>query len=325
MDLTLDYQKNHELAERFRLAMADQINGVIIKNNISLGVPIESRVKSLSSIEDKLKRKPKEIDSVILLDDLVGIRLILLFKSDVKKTCDLLSDNFDVLQFEDTSSRLDENQFGYQSNHLIIKVPNSWLNVPSFSDFSNIKVEVQVRTLSKHIWAVASHKLQYKKESNIPIPLRRSIHRVSALLETVDLEFERLIEDRQTYLDVDIAKLPSTTNMDVDILESVCDEMLPALNKDGTDEIYSELLDELIEFNLNTSGRLKSIITSHLPSVLIKDREMVDNGGHFEFEELERAKLGVYYTHAGLVRGCIDLEIGQAAIDYRIEKVSKHE
>lgn len=58
---------------------------------------------------------------------------------------------------------------------------------------SGLKAEVQVRTVTQHVWAAASHVLQYKQEASVPLPVRRSIYRVSALLETVDLEFERVL------------------------------------------------------------------------------------------------------------------------------------
>jgi ppGpp synthetase/RelA/SpoT-type nucleotidyltranferase len=60
--------------------------------------------------------------------------------------------------------------------------------------------ELQLRTLAQHIWAVASHKLQYKREASVPVPIRRSINRVSALLEMVDLEFDRVLLEREQYV-----------------------------------------------------------------------------------------------------------------------------
>ncbi|QJS66367.1 hypothetical protein HHJ54_16210 [Escherichia coli] len=130
-------------------------------------VPIESRVKTLSSIINKDNRKPLKIESIVDLDDYVGIRLIMLFKRDVEKVISCLKEHFIILKQENKLDELDEDRFGYQSHHYVIQPPEEWLRVPSFSDFKNMKVEVQIRTLSQHIWAAASHKLQYKKKSKV--------------------------------------------------------------------------------------------------------------------------------------------------------------
>ena len=79
-------------------------------------------------------------------------------------------------------------------------MPDDWLNVPTFREFKGLRAELQIRTLAQQLWAAASHKLQYKRESSVPYPIRRSIHRVAALLETVDLELERVLSERDPHL-----------------------------------------------------------------------------------------------------------------------------
>ncbi|WP_339879015.1 RelA/SpoT domain-containing protein [Pseudidiomarina gelatinasegens] len=306
MELNLEYQKISPVAQRFKQSMVDQISELIRKNNISLGVPIESRVKSLSSIENKVFRKSKSIQKLSQLDDFVGIRLILLFKTDVDLACDLIAKNFEVLELEDTSHRLADNEFGYQSNHLIIEMPGSWLTVPSFVEFNGFKVEVQIRTLSQHIWAAASHKLQYKSESSVPGPLKRSIHRASALLETVDLELQRLLEQRTEYIQQQTLEESNSDTINVDILENILDEALPRANKLESGEDLSDLLQELIMDGFETPDEIKALIDKHIRTVLSEDRKRANND-HDDPEEIERAKMGVFFTHAGLVRGCMEL------------------
>jgi putative GTP pyrophosphokinase len=97
---------------------------------------------------------------------------------------------FDIIKQENTTRKLREDQFGYSSMHYVVRFPKDWLVVPAMALFGEMKAEIQVRTIAQHLWADASHILQYKNEENIPEPIKRSIHRVSAILETVDLEFE---------------------------------------------------------------------------------------------------------------------------------------
>ena len=191
--LRSEYESRFPVASRFAEACVKQLITLIEETSIALGVPIESRLKTWNSIAEKIERKQMELVAIQDLDDFVGLRLILLFQRDLEEIHSLLNQNFNIIRFENTFGRLEETQFGYQSVHYIVTMPEQWLGVPTMSDFQGYRAEIQVRTLAQHIWAAASHKLQYKQEKNVPPPLRRSIHRVSAILETVDLEFERLL------------------------------------------------------------------------------------------------------------------------------------
>ena len=130
------YQTEITRANRLKGTLAEQISQLLLAQGITLGVPIESRVKSWASIEEKLDRKSLDLKSITDLDDFVGIRTILLFLRDIKTVGDLLSKTFEVLSVEDTASRLTETQFGYQSRHYILRLPKNWLQIPTFSDLN---------------------------------------------------------------------------------------------------------------------------------------------------------------------------------------------
>lgn len=99
------------------------------------------------------------------------------------------------------------------------------LSVPSLNTLGGLAAEIQVRTMAQHIWAASSHVLQHKNESNVPLPVSRSIHRVSALLETVDFELERVLIDRERY-SAEI-NLSSEEPLNVDSLRKLLDSLLP--------------------------------------------------------------------------------------------------
>lgn len=309
------------VAELFRRVMVEQIDVILSENKLSLGVPIESRVKTLSSIINKDNRKPLKIESIVDLDDYVGIRLIMLFKRDVEKVISCLKEHFIILKQENKLDELDEDRFGYQSHHYVIQPPEEWLRVPSFSDFKNMKVEVQIRTLSQHIWAAASHKLQYKKEQSVPLPLRRAINRVSALLEVVDFEFERVLSEREGY--VETSRLDRGTMLDVELLKMIAASELPPDNK-SDDENYDDLLSELIKNKIITVGECIDALKSGLPSAIDEDKAMVrgiiSNEDDYDDEsELKRARLGVFFTHVGLIRTAIANSMGTSYIRNQTE------
>ena len=296
--------------------MASQLAELSSRGQITLGVPMESRVKSWGSIEEKLERERLSLTSIKELDDLIGIRLILLFRSDLAAVERLVLDTFDVISSEDTANRLSEAQFGYQSHHYVVRLPKSWLAIPSMADLGDLRVELQVRTLAQHIWAAASHKLQYKREQSVPPPLRRTIHRVSALLETVDLEFDRVLEERRDYREVGIPAANESEPLNVDLLGSLLNDVFPKANRDD-DERYAELLWEMNELSISTIGELKAFLQKHHGAVMEFERTQVirrTEEKDYSGTSAERTKMGVFLTHIGLARQALRQKFGDNAI-----------
>lgn len=325
-----EYDSVRDLASRFCSGLKQQLEEILSANEVTLGVPIESRVKSWNSVAEKTDRLSLRLQSVKELNDLVGLRLILLFKQDVTKVCELVSKTFVVVSQEDTSQRLGETEFGYQSLHYVVRLPENWLSVPSFKGFDDFQAEVQVRSLAQHIWAAASHVLQYKQEASVPLPVRRSIYRVSALLETVDLEFERVLEERQSY----ISELDSDRPLEpinVDLLTKILDTYLPAGNKKQP-ETYSELIQDLSHFGIDNAEKLTELIKKQLRPALEDDakrvceqRNYMHQHGRTELSYKDRIKRGVFYTHVGLVREMLAIQFGDKWETYNKSKPHRKE
>src|SRR2546423_3962108 len=186
-------------AAKFVDELNRQLSTLLEDNKIALGLPIQFRIKTWDSLQGKLERKSLHISTIKELPDLIGFRIIVLFRRDLEKVTALLDEHFEIVYKEDTSARLNDSQFGYQSIHYVVQLPKEWFALPTLRGMAGLQTEVQVRTVAQHIWAAGSHVLQYKHESSVPAGLRRTIHRVSALLETVDLEFERVVEENERY------------------------------------------------------------------------------------------------------------------------------
>jgi putative GTP pyrophosphokinase len=316
--LKRDCEQLTPLAKRFALALREQFEQLLIAQGLTLGVPIEYRVKTWDSISEKIDRLKLSLSSVSILDDFIGLRLILLFKRDIAKIHKLISETFEVFQYEDTGGRLAETKFGYQSVHYVISLPQSWLQIPSFREFGGLRAEVQVRTLAQHIWATASHKLQYKQTISVPPPVLRSIHRVSAILETVDLEFERVLQERESY----IASMDSSNidvKLNVDLVQRILDELLPAENKKEP-ESYASLLQDLLHFDVDTVGKLHQLITSNIDKALESDKQIVKkrlNSGDFSGTSQDRIERGIFFTHVGLAREAAEMQFGERWVNYK--------
>lgn len=317
--LQVDYETTAPRAHRLAEALTQQLKQLVADHQLRLAVPVESRVKSWESIAEKIGRKALALDSVKDLPDLVGNRLILLFARDLVRALPLLEQTFTIVEKEDVSLRLGEGQFGYRSTHLVVRLPEAWATVPSFAGLTDLRAEIQVRTLAQHMWAAASHSLQYKQEASVPPILRRAIYRVSALLETVDLEFERILDARQQYVAaIDVDKSADVLN--VDILEQALDAILPAANK-GDDEEYSDVLTDLLAFDIRTSAQLKRLWLKHKGAVLAKEKRIVGfNFAHGSKAVTKRSgsrvERGVHFFHAGLIRITMREEFGDRWIAY---------
>jgi len=309
--LKKDWEGTYPLALAFADELEQQFSRILADAKIALAVPVQKRVKTWGSLEEKLGRKSLELEKVSDLHDLIGLRIILLFRRDVETACKLLNQHLRVKEQFDAGERLAEDQFGYESTHLIVTLPDAWLNVPTFSRLAGLVAEVQVRTAAQHAWAAASHVLQYKVESSVPPSVRRSINRVSALLETVDLEFERVLDERNEYrehaMDDGISE-----ELNVDLLEKLLDHQFPNANKIENED-YSSLILDLASFNVTKSDQLTALIKTHEKEIIRKDQETASknaNDASLDMAERTRASTGVWFTHTGLVRELMKLEFG---------------
>lgn len=313
--LQAEYQEKHPLYTKFCSELVTQLNELIIEAEVTTAFPIQFRVKAWKSIYEKCERNnicPKELGEIT---DIAGIRIILLFKRDIDKICEIIDQNFEILQKEDTHQRLDTDQFGYGSIHYVLAPPENWLSVPTLRRLHGFRAEVQVRTESQHIWASASHILQYKRESDVPITIRRSINRAAALLETVDLEFERVLNERGGYLEK-IKNVEEKETLNTDSLRSLLDKILPEKNKE-VDEPYAELLEEIHLLDITTVKELEDLIKRNWEVMSKKEAGMVsssmeklENGEKIIGTSRERTLKGVYFNHGGLVRTALSNELG---------------
>ncbi len=326
-ELEKEYQAIRSLSLKFCEELKKQLNELITQNNISLAFPIESRVKEWLSLGHKLESFSTGLKTIKDVTDLIGLRIILLFRSDLNKVYKLIEGNFKIIEKEDTQGRLRENEFGYLSVHYIIELPESWFAVPTFASLHGFKAEIQVRTAAQHIWATASHKLQYKQEVGVPIPVRRSIHRVSALLETVDLELDRVLDNRAEYIE-QFNQIKEDDLLNVDLLKYILDEKLPKDNFKG-DENFAELLEDLINFGCNTPSKLKEILNKHITAILEEDEKAVNRirkdreKAPYGEVDMERINKGVFFTYAGLTRNALGIEFGKEWKKYMESKRTK--
>jgi len=162
---------------------------------------VEKRTKTLDSITEKLDRK--EIQNVEDLTDITGLRIILYYQDDVDRVEEIIRTNFEIdkLNSVDKSKLYNSNEFGYLSVHYIISLSGIRITLPEWSDFHELKAELQIRTVLQHSWASISHELSYKKSYDVPKELERRLFRLAGLFELADEQFLRIRDEHNNLKD----------------------------------------------------------------------------------------------------------------------------
>ncbi len=157
-----------ELMMRYRCAMLEVKTKLdVLNNQLSLDSdrnPFESincRIKTVSSIVEKLNRKGCEISAESIeknLNDVAGIRVICSFPEDIYILADELCSQDDIRLIQKKDYIKNPKPNGYRSLHLIVEIPIFLMTEKKY-----MRVEVQFRTIAMDFWASLEHKLKYKK------------------------------------------------------------------------------------------------------------------------------------------------------------------
>lgn len=322
--LQQEYRDIEPAAAALAQLMVRELQTVLRAAGISLAVPIERRVKTWNSIEQGFLRAGSNLGgfrrfsgaTLSELSDLVGIRVVVLFARDIKRVGTAIAETFHVLEADDKSRSHSVDQFGYTSIHYDVAVPREWVVIPSIRAFDQFCAEIQVRTLAQHMWAAASHELQYKVEESVPDEFRRSIHRIASLLEMVDAEYERLLVEREEYRSK-IENDGADSRLNTDILRSVLDKRLPRTNRAGW-EPYSMLVWELSKLGIVRRSDLEGLIARRLCAALDEDRKIVERDQGASTTSTDRDH---FFTHTGLLTIMLEKEFGQGFHSIIFDKV----
>ncbi|MDF1548794.1 MAG: RelA/SpoT domain-containing protein, partial [Bacteroidales bacterium] len=199
-------EQEHKLLEPVAFSIHDKLREVLQKlideNEIHLAVPFRTRVKELWAILDKAKNRRFQLRETILeLPDIIGVRIMPLFVREINKVADLIRENFEVVDTYFPQDKVSGNACTQSCLQMVFKLPENWFSTPQMKKFKHMRVELQIRSIPQHNRSQVLSLLQYKQEPNIPRELKSSINRISALLELVDIEIERLLFERDNYLE----------------------------------------------------------------------------------------------------------------------------
>ncbi|MCH5285845.1 MAG: GTP pyrophosphokinase family protein [Christensenellaceae bacterium] len=154
---------------------------------------MQSRMKSIQSMMDKLRRKQLELNiasAVENLTDIAGIRVICSYVQDVYTVANLLTGQDDVhlVRVRDYIQTPKEN--GYRSLHMIVEVP-----VFLAEGRVMVPVEVQIRTIAMDFWASLEHSLRYKAADSVPEEISAELKQAAVDIAALDQRMQS-IHDR---------------------------------------------------------------------------------------------------------------------------------
>ena len=294
-------------ADHFRREI-EEILSQLMKRNGLVPAVLESRVKSLDSSVRKVEGL--SIDHVMDLKDFIGLRLVFLLTNEVVKAVKLICKTFVADDPINKGDELKFNEFGYRAIHVIARLPRRWQNNPSYRGCGRFKFEIQLRTLSQHNYGVASRVFQYKQAKAVPPSVQRSLLRLAAILELVDLEVDRVSREKSAYSANVMKNLNPNERLNVDLIIQILDRKLPKKNR-VLDDQYAELFDELTRNGIKTTGALLSLIKGFGARAMALNREaaksFVNDDPAYTGDPI-RARHGVFYTQVGLVWNMLKLK-----------------
>ena len=265
---------------------------------------ISARVKSRQSVKDKLNRKSGKYRSISEMTDIVGLRVVCYFYDQVDQIASIISSKYDIDKVNTVDKRvvIDPTTFGYVSLHYICSLPRG-KGYPE--ELTDIKFEIQMRTMLQHTWAEIEHDFGYKSELAVPREVRRDFARVASLLEIADGYFLSIKNRLKEYENTVCESIKNDTADDMTLNRITLTEFIRSgkkmvdLNNDiaalsgaKLNEVTPDTYLPLLQFfNIDTIGDLKVFIGRRRDQALeLASKILVGS----EIEELI-SNVGLYY------------------------------
>lgn len=166
------------------------------------------RAKSLSSLTEKCnkKRYDEGTNSYVLkyndprnqITDLAGARIVCYLPQDIMPIQHIIENMFyiDAVNSMNKADLLQSNKVGYLSVHYVVSLKKETLST-ELRKYSDMKCEIQLRTVLQDAWSQVFHDRQYKsngRKVDITPEMRRATNLISGALELIDNEIGHLVK-----------------------------------------------------------------------------------------------------------------------------------
>ncbi|GHU55730.1 (p)ppGpp synthetase [Spirochaetia bacterium] len=154
---------------------------------------VKGRPKDFASFFKKYLRvlKEKGGSEPVVITDLIGIRVVCPFQENLGAVERRIKEKFEVIEVEKKGSNYSFKEFGYESTHLLVKIPPDIVRSRGYS--GSEVAEIQIRTILQDAWAEVEHELVYKAEfTPFDEPMKRKLAAVNASLSLADIIFQEV-------------------------------------------------------------------------------------------------------------------------------------
>lgn len=224
--LKIEYNSNDILYK----SLEQEVKYILEVKLLEQGIKIHSilsRIKEFDSFYEKIDRKNLS-NPFAEIKDIVGIRVICLFKSDIEKIGGIIKEFLDVVEEDNKIDDFEQvSSFGYMSFHYIAKLKDEYTG-PRYDSIKTINFEIQVRTISMDAWANISHYLDYKSEEDIPKELKKDFHALSGLFYVADSHFEffmKSILEAQREKELEVKNMLENERVDSSSHEKIVEDL----------------------------------------------------------------------------------------------------
>ncbi|MDR1655493.1 MAG: (p)ppGpp synthetase, partial [Treponema sp.] len=202
-ELRIEYDAYLPVREMVTRDLELQVEDVLAALNSRPSV--KGRVKDFPSWYKKyiriLKNEGRERP---LITDLLGLRIVCPFLEDLGAAEALLKKHFDVTEIERKGAGYSFKEFGYESTHLLIEIPQEIITRRGNPGAKT--AEIQIRTILQDAWAEVEHELVYKAEfTPFDDPMKRKLAAINASLSLADTIFQE-IRNYQRQLNGELGK-----------------------------------------------------------------------------------------------------------------------
>jgi len=234
---------------------------------------IQSRIKEKESYLEKANL-PKYSDPINDITDILGVRIICYLESEIDSVAKVIESCFVVDKKNSVDNRVPHSvkSVGYRSLHLICALGADRSTFAEYSQISEIKFEIQLRTVLQHAWAEVEHKQNYKNPKALPPELQRRLFILAGTLEGIDAELSRITEEAGLYFSK-VKEDPSAVELDEISLSSLNATIDKLIDEHKITEIRrnidddSDLINELHLFGVSTVGSLYKLLNSAIPTL----------------------------------------------------------
>ena len=169
------------------------------ENNYNPVEHIKSRLKTYESASRKLISRGYEVNAKNIVEhvhDMVGLRIVCSFLSDVYKIVEML-ENSDQITIHDKKDYItNPKETGYYSYHLLVYVP-----VYLIDGVTLVEAEIQIRTVAMDFLASLDHKITYKFQGKIPNEIKENMYKCAEDIHTLDQKMLKINNQMQEIKD----------------------------------------------------------------------------------------------------------------------------